>query len=88
MDRVLGLGARLVSLAQEFRVEHGLLGRRVHLQKPSELVPDQAEAEAVNFFEAGRRDNYGAGETSTGLLIQAGPGNGGGTGAWRTKRSG
>ncbi len=33
-------------------------------------------------------DNYCAGMTSVGLLIQAGPGSGGGTGAWRTKRSG
>jgi hypothetical protein len=45
-------------------------------------------AEPVNPDETGRRDNYCAGETSMGLLIQAGPGNGGGTGAWRTKRSG
>jgi len=45
-------------------------------------------AEPVNPGETGRLKNYGAGETSTGLLIQAGPGNDGGTGGWRTKRSG
>jgi hypothetical protein len=46
------------------------------------------EPEDVNFFETDRRGNYSGSDTSTGLLIQAGPGNGGGTGAWRTKRSG
>ena len=46
------------------------------------------QTEPVNPGETGRLKNYGAGETSTGLLIQAGPGNDGGTGAWRTKRSG
>jgi hypothetical protein len=45
-------------------------------------------SEPVNPGETGRLDNYCAGVTSTGLLIQAGPGNCGGTGAWRTKRSG
>ncbi len=44
--------------------------------------------EAVNPDETGRRDNYCVGETSMGLLIQASPGNDGGAGAWRTKRSG
>jgi hypothetical protein len=44
-------------------------------------------AEPVNPGETGRLDNYCAGVTSTGLLIQAGPGKCGGTGAWRTKRN-
>jgi hypothetical protein len=49
---------------------------------------DQVGAEAVNPGETGWLDNYCGGETSAGLLIQAGPGKPGGTGAWRTKRSG
>jgi hypothetical protein len=44
--------------------------------------------EAVNLGETDRLGNYWAGETSKGLLIQAGPGSAGGIGAWRTKRSG
>ena len=44
--------------------------------------------ELVNLCETNRRGNYSGSDTSPGLLIQAAPGNGGGTGAWRTKRSG
>ena len=44
--------------------------------------------ELVNPGETSLLDNYCVGETSRGLLIQAGPGNAGGTGAWRTNRSG
>ena len=47
-----------------------------------------AAAELVNPDETGRLDNYCVIGTSVGLLIQAGPGNAGGRGAWRTKRSG
>ncbi len=47
-----------------------------------------ATSEPVNPGETGRRENYCVGVTSVGLLIQAGPGSGGGTGGWRTKRSG
>src|SRR6266508_4574517 len=64
-------------------LQHGLL-------KPS-FIPDRfqrelrdltrSRTELVNPGETGRRGNYWAGETSTGLLIHAGPGNGGGTGA-------
>ena len=45
-------------------------------------------AEAVNAAETNRLSNYCVGEISRGGLIQAGPGKGGGTGGWRTKRSG
>ena len=45
-------------------------------------------AELVNPDETGRLDNYCVIGTSVGLLIQAGPGNAGGRGTWRTKRSG
>ncbi len=38
-------------------------------------------AEAVNLGETGRRQDYCAGGTSGGLLIQAGPGKGGGRGS-------
>jgi SpoVK/Ycf46/Vps4 family AAA+-type ATPase len=45
-------------------------------------------SEPVNLGETGRRANYSVSNTSCGLLIQAGPGSGGGKGSWRTKRSG
>jgi hypothetical protein len=45
-------------------------------------------AEAVNTGETDRLANYWVGMTSVGRLIQAGPGRGGGSGSWRTKRSG
>jgi hypothetical protein len=41
----------------------------------------QHRAEPVNPSETGWRGNYCVGETSMGLLIQAGPGRGGGTGS-------
>jgi hypothetical protein len=44
------------------------------------IVAD-GQSEPVNPDEAGQCGNYCAGETSTGLLIQAGPGRGGGTGS-------
>ncbi len=51
--------------------------------------PDwRRDAEAVNTGEPERLGNYCAGCMSVGLLIQAGPGRGGGRGSWRTKRSG
>ena len=45
-------------------------------------------AEPVNPGETSWLGNYCAGMTSVGLLIQARPGSCGGTGSWRTKRSG
>jgi hypothetical protein len=44
--------------------------------------------EPVNLCETRRASNQGVVSTSWGGLIQAAPGSAGGTGAWRTKRSG
>jgi len=63
--------------------------RRLDLEQHlARLAADEEEAEGVNPGETGRRDDYCAGATSCGLLIQAGPGSGGGCGSWRTNRSG
>ncbi|HLZ27265.1 MAG TPA: hypothetical protein VKV73_08075, partial [Chloroflexota bacterium] len=61
-------------------------GRRRKARKTGHFVPPAAEP--VNPGETGRRTNYRVDGTSSGLLIQAGPGSGGGSGSWRTKRSG
>jgi hypothetical protein len=67
--------------------QQGLYIRIVRMWR--KWIPEEDQtAEAVNPGETGRRDDYCAGETSAGLLIQAGPGKGGGRGNWRTKRSG
>ena len=54
----------------------------------SRVCLGEVGAELVNPDETGRLDNYCVIGTSVGLLIQAGPGNAGGRGTWRTKRSG
>jgi hypothetical protein len=56
-------------------------------EEGGEQAASPARSELVNPGETGGRGNYRVGETSTDLLIQAGPGSGG-TGAWRTKCSG
>ena len=55
---------------------------------PTLMQDTSTSAVAVNTGETNRPSNYWVGVTSVGRLIQAGPGRGGGSGSWRTNRSG
>ena len=76
---------------------HGRRGRHFLLYRTSgrgtidilRILHDSMDvAEPVNRGETDRLANYWVGITSAGRLIQAGPGRDGGSGSWRTKRSG
>ena len=65
-----------------------LVGRGFTNRQITEALGYLRRAEAVNTGETDPVTSYCAGDTSVGQLIQAGPGSSGGSGSWRTKRSG